>query len=76
MKSARKLFEELGYEYKKLKNSYIEDIIYEKGSKRILFRYDKTIIPYSDYGNTEGTTLITLKELQAINQQINELNWK
>ena len=76
MKSARELFEELGYEYKKQKNLYLESIIYEKGSKRILFRYDKKIIPYANYGDTEDATLLTLEELQAINQQVKELGWK
>ena len=76
MKSARELFEDLGYKYKKQNNLYLESIIYEKGSKRLLFRYDKKIIPYADYGDTEDATLLTLEELQAINQQVNELGWK
>lgn len=75
-KTAKEMFEELGYKYEKQKNLYLESIIYEKGSKRILFRYDKKIIPYADYGDREDATLLTLEELQAINKQVNELGWK
>ena len=35
MKSAKELFEDLGYKYKKQKKLYLESIIYEKGSKRV-----------------------------------------
>lgn len=73
--TAKEMFEKLGYTYKKQKNLYLESIIYEKGSKRILFRYDKKIIPYADYGDTEDVTLLTLEELQAINKQVSELDW-
>lgn len=73
--TAKEMFEDLGYKYKKQKNLYLESIIYEKGSKRILFRYDKKIIPYADYGETEDATLLTLEELQAINKQVEELGW-
>lgn len=75
LKSARKMFEDLGYTYKKQKNLYLESITYEKGSKRILFRYDKKIIPYADYGDEEDATLLALEELQAINKQVEELGW-
>lgn len=77
MKSARELFEELGYEYKEIKTIIFKNIQYKKYSKIILFRDDKYIIPYCDYGNgEESSTLLNLKELQAINQQIKELGWK
>lgn len=73
--NAKEMFEKIGYKYKKTKNLYLENIIYEKGSKRILFRYDKKIIPYADYGDIEDATLLTLEELQAINKQVEEMGW-
>lgn len=39
MKSAKELFEDLGYKYKKQKKLYLESIIYEKGSKRVRKRF-------------------------------------
>ena len=73
--TAKEMFEKLGYEYKKTKELYLESILYKKGVKRIMFRYDKVIIPYSNYGDYEDGTLLTLEELQAINKQIEELGW-
>lgn len=76
MKSAREMFEELGYEYKEIKTSIFRNIQYKKYSKIIFFRYDKCIIPYCDYGDgEEGSALLNLKELQAINKQVEELGW-
>lgn len=76
MKSAREMFEELGYEYKEIKTIIFRNIQYKKYSKIILFRDDKCIIPYCDYGDgEEGSALLNLKELQAINKQVEELGW-
>ena len=73
-KTAREMFEELGYEYKESKTIVSKNIQYKKCSKIILFRDDKCIIPYCDYGNgEESSTLLNLQELQAINKQVEEL---
>ena len=73
---AKEIFEMLGYEYKEIKTIISKNIQYKKYSKIILFRDDKCIIPYCDYGNgEESSTLLNLQELQAINKQIEELGW-
>ena len=82
MKSARELFEELGYELIEDSKSYLryanyfdkdnyegEMIDFDKKNKR--FRLTRK----SCQGNTHFK-YGTLEELQAINQQINELDWK
>lgn len=83
MKSARELFEELGYELVEDSKSYLryanyfdkdksyyggEMIDFDKKNKR--FRLTRK----SCQGNTHFK-YGTLEELQAINQQINELGW-
>ena len=84
MKSARELFEELGYELIEDSKSYLryanyfdndklyyggEMIDFDKKNKRFrLTRKSCQGNTYFKYG--------TLEELQAINQQINELDWK
>lgn len=77
MKSARELFEELGFEQEEID----EQLIYTKTDVSINVEY--SIIFYLDEKTFEATTDnvayandINIKELQAINQQINELNWK
>ena len=82
MKSAKELFEELGYELIEDSKSYLryanyfdkdnyegEMIDFDKKNKR--FRLTRK----SCQGNTHFK-YGTLEELQAINQQINELDWK
>ena len=77
-KSAREMFEELGY--KKFENDYwiyfsketngaypLDRIYFIKNTKEIkaeTFTYDKTL-----------TKNVTISELQAINQQCKELGW-
>lgn len=80
MKSARELFEELGYKLKyknKYEIMYIKpDVLLNKVLPLDLYQYYKIIINrkyeiIKKYGST-----ITFKELQAINQQVNELGRK
>ena len=85
MKSARELFEELGYEC----DESCDGILYEKyiDSDRcgveqhsISFdKEDKTVEKYvgeAGFSKKNYRAYINLEELQAINQQINELGWK
>ena len=75
--SAKELFEELGYEQEILENYFNRFIRYKKDAKRIVFRNDKKIIPYEDYGDMgEDGTLLDMNELKAINKQISELGWE
>lgn len=74
MKSAREMFEELGYELDKdfyIDRYYQKNLVYKKKDNKyhtILFNLDnKTIMP---------NTISTVSELQAINKQIEELNWE
>lgn len=71
MKSAKELFKELGY--KRLPKKYNKNmILYEtrKESKIIFFSLTDKRIQFSSYFR------YSVQELQAINQQINELGWK
>lgn len=84
MKSARELFEELGYEliedsksYLRYANYFDKDKLYYGGE---MIDFDKKnkrfrLTRKSCQGNTHFKYW-TLEELQAINQQINELDWK
>lgn len=54
LKSAKDMFEELGYEQEILENYFDRFIRYKKDAKRIVFRNDKKIIPYEDYGDMGG----------------------
>ena len=74
MKTAKEMFEELGYEVfedyepslgtsiivTKIKFEHEQSIIFNKDLKRIVFDID---------------TCIGIKELQAINKQVEELGW-
>ena len=73
--SAKEMFEKLGYERQEIKEAYYKSIYYKKRTKRIVFRYDKVVIPYEDYDGLEDGTLLNLQELQAINKQVEELGW-
>ena len=69
MKSAKEMFEELGYKLYN-QNIYLE---YVKEEEHITFYInEKTFCKYKGYEIGE----ITLKELQAINKQVEELHWK
>lgn len=70
MKSARELFRELGYEEREENYCFncVKSYINYKTLNIIYFDNDKTI----DVQNM----IISYELLQAINQQINELNWK
>lgn len=71
MKSARELFEELGYypsyDYNKPKIDFAFYLKYS--TKMIIFNIKDKIIETVDGA-------ITLEELQAINKQVEELGWK
>lgn len=86
MKSARELFEELGYKldeqedyliYWKLAKKQRVNYCYTQNEIQIEFNLTyKTIEKRELFHIDEDSTIITLRELQAINQQINELGWK
>lgn len=78
MKSARELFEELGYTYQE---SYFEEkldkINYSKNGDyvpQIIFSFDNKCVKV--YRKENKASWFDVKILQAINQQINELGWK
>lgn len=71
-KTAREMFEELGYEYQE--NIYkLDYTIFNKDKFKIISFYkdDKTFYKQEDYEPGD----ITLEELQAINKQVEELKW-
>lgn len=81
MKSAKEMLEELGYKYKKqdsiitytLDNGgYVQQIIFYEIGHRIRFR------EWEEYENYEpqGESTIYMEHLQAINKQVEELQWK
>ena len=78
MKSAKELFEELGYDY------YEDDGFncYKKEKRELIEpdyisfdRLEREVFMSNDSKNSNGV-IINTKLLQAINQQIEELNWK
>lgn len=72
MKSAREMFEELGY--KKICDDANYIIYNFEGVFEI--RFYKSQQDFSIYYEEEIYNTIDIEELQAINQQINELGWK
>ena len=66
-KSAKEMFEELGY---KKTNSEIEMIIYNNSENELLYFYLDT----KDV-NVDNITFINIELLKAINQQCKELGW-
>ena len=81
MKSAKEMFEDLGYEYKYLNSvirytkndgGYVQQIIFYEFGHRIRFRERE------EYNNFEpqGQSTIYIEQLQAINKQVEELGWK
>lgn len=80
-KSARDMFEELGYNemyQNKHYICYVKDLVdtpeYERDSIHLEFNYDTKTFNKT-YGDDNSVYEITLEELQAINQQIKELGW-
>lgn len=81
MKSARDLFEELGYEYDFIQNKNSEDTItYHKDnlhiqfnliSKLVVFQNDTSCMFYNS-----AVFMVNNNLLQAINKQVEELGWK
>ena len=78
MKSAKKLFEELGYEY------YEDDGFncYKKEKRELIEpdyisfnRLEREIFMSNNSKNGNGV-MVDMKLLQAINKQVNELGWK
>lgn len=71
MKSAREMFEELGY--KRLPKKYNKNMILyenEKESKIIYFSLTDKKIQFSPYFR------YSMQELNAINKQVEEFGWK
>lgn len=84
MKSARELFKELGYECDEscdgiLYGKYIDSDRCGVEQHSIIFdKVDKTVEKYvgeAGFSKRNYRAYINLKELQAINQQVNELGW-
>lgn len=75
MKTAKEMFEELGYEKQKTINGmigYMKKYEDRKMAMVIIFNsVGETVIKYL---NTEPC-VIFMKELQAINKQVEELRW-
>ena len=72
MKSAKEMFEKLGYMQREEHYSETALIVYTNGKDYIYFDYDKK---FSKEGF--GTfSFIDMKLLQAINKQVEELGWK
>ena len=80
-KSAREMFEELGYYYRYIKGDCVEDVIqYQDFGKTVLRKEDsaKYIIQFNLVSKcivTTDLTFISIELLQAINQMCKELGW-
>ena len=81
MKSVKKMFEDLGYEYDYIQNENSEDTItYHKDNLHIQFNLiGKQVVVQNDssyefYGH--AVFFIDQDLLQAINKQVEELGWK
>ena len=76
MKSAKEMFEELGYKKEKYDKGimfYMPRQNFDSKTKAIKFyKNDKTIIKHSDNFQAED---ITMQELKAINMKVKELGW-
>ena len=77
--SAKKNFEELGYEQIKLADEGLV-ALYEKiifGDRQSIYFYpEKAVRIIFHSGERIYPPIIDMKELQAINKQIEELGWK
>ena len=73
LKSAREMFEELGYEY----DTYGKDIIFSKefeyATVELYFDVESKTITIQS--NKDIAYQFKIKELKAINKQIEELKW-
>lgn len=80
-KSAKEMFEELGYYYRYIKGDCSEDVIqYQDFGRTVLRKEDlsKYIIQFNLMSKcivTTDLTFINIELLQAINQQCKELGW-
>lgn len=72
MKTAKEMFEELGYKQDIYVN-YV--IIYRNGVKCIRFDLDLMALEVYRNFHYNNSDEITFKELQAINKQVEELGW-
>ena len=81
---AREMFEKLGYEQRVNNESHIVYMKYEyldfNKSKEYIIEFhnkDKSLEKFSEYTHIHliGSETIKIKELQAINKQIEELGW-
>lgn len=85
MKSARELFKKLGYKldeqedyliYWKFAKKQRVNYYHTQNEIQIEFNFTyKTIEKRELLHTDEDSAIITLRELQAINQQVNELGW-
>lgn len=79
MKSAKEMFEELGYSCKE-DDDYIEYIQkIEDCTFEIAFDYNTECIEfyyYRDAYDNKYDVSLTMEELQAINKQVEELGWE
>lgn len=75
MKSAKEMFEKLGYK----KRAFGDCIYYEKGSiMRHIIQFNlkyKLFYSYTSCGMANQTKSLTANELKAVQQQMNELGW-
>lgn len=72
MKSARELFEELGYEYSPICNGIIHEIKYKDGPGKVVFKLNyKVFYAYID----DYSVLIDIPTFKAIQKQLEELGW-
>lgn len=71
MKTAKEMFEELGYKYE---NDFVDNNIYYSGNKDVyyVFSLDRKTFFKKEYMEAGD---ITLDELQAVNKQVEELGW-
>lgn len=84
MKSAKEMFEELGYKQEENDKRYISYCLHYYEDKdcmrKIVFDLQyKIFLAYSPYNlekYEDCSIFIELKELQAINKQVEELGWK
>ena len=73
MKTAKEMFEDMGYE---LVSQDLTIIRYEKDFDIIKFNLsDNTIEGYDDWYYEKPFNQIDMKELKAINKQVEELGW-
>ena len=80
MKTAKEIFEELGYEYNYIQIENCEDTItYHKDNLHIQFNLiSKLVVLKNDTSHmfyNSATFMINNNLLKAINKQVEELNW-